>query len=63
MKSKVFLLLALLPLVAFSAAYAVTGSSEWDIDNQYAHVHASTGHPVEKICGSHICKPGEKYTP
>ncbi|GEM_PF-6765522 len=63
MKTELVFMLAILAASAFVTSAYATGSSDWDIDNDYAHIHATAGHSPEKICGDHICKPGEKYNP
>ena len=63
MKAKTAAMLAVLLLFAFVPVAYATASSEWEIDHDYDHGHNTAGHPGHEICGTHICKPGEKYQP
>ncbi|MDE1830344.1 MAG: hypothetical protein KGI25_08475, partial [Thaumarchaeota archaeon] len=63
MNTRLLALLAILPLLWLSAGWNVIDSSEWQIDNDYAHQHNVASHHVIKICGDHICKSGETYNP
>lgn len=63
MNSKMFALLAILPLLWLAAGWNVLDSSEWQVDDIYSHHHNTASHQIVQICGDHICKPGEKYNP
>lgn len=63
MNANLVVILAILPFVMIGAASAVTDSGGPVIYDDYTHEHNTASHTSAKICGDHICKPGEKYNP
>lgn len=59
--AKQIVALSILPLFVFAIGLNTIGLGIEEIEGDYAHHHITISHPLVKICGDHICKPGEKY--